>query len=89
MYLHIILHFDALRSGLHRILEEAKYVLRHDLIFELHRTPRFKAENVIDNPSNLGLNFYFLDNPRNNFQVADRWLITKVQTDSLLVDRFL
>jgi len=58
-------------------------------MFELHGAPRFKAENVIDNPSNLGLNFCFLDDLRNNFQAADRWLIIQVQADSLLVDRFL
>jgi len=71
MHLHVTLPFDALQSGLHAILEEAKHVLEDDLMFELHAAPRFKAENVVDNPSNLGLNFCFLDNPRNNFAAAD------------------
>jgi len=72
MHLYITLPFNTLRLGLYIILEEAKHVLKYDLIFNLHAAPRFKTENIVDNPSNLRSYFYFLDDLRNNFQVVDR-----------------
>jgi len=58
-------------------------------MFDLHAAPRFKTEHLVDNPSKLALNFYFLDDPRNNFQLADWWSINQVQADRLLVDPLL